>query len=86
MRVFILKHCPHCKRAIDYINSLMHEDNKYRKINIEYIDEAVEVELADSYDYYYVPSFFDGNRKLHEGTISKQEVKRLLDEYLEDNE
>ncbi|MEE0966083.1 MAG: glutaredoxin [Bacilli bacterium] len=82
MRVFILKNCPHCIRARGYISQLKEEDLKYQSIDIEYIDEAEEVELADAYDYYYVPSFFDGNKKLHEGTISKNEVKRLFDEFL----
>lgn len=82
MRVFILKNCPHCIRARDYIDSLICEDEKYKDIDIEYIDEAIEVDLANSYDYYYVPSFYDGDRKLHEGTISKEEVKKLLDNYI----
>jgi len=82
MRVFILENCPHCIRARNYIKELKEEDDKYRNIEIEYIDEAIEEELANSYDYYYVPSFFDGDKKLHEGTINKKEVKALFDEYL----
>lgn len=82
MRVFILENCPYCKRARDYIKQLKEEDERYQKIDIEYIDEAKEEELANSYDYYYVPSFFDGDKKLHEGAINKGEVKQLFDEYL----
>lgn len=82
MRVFILENCPYCKRARGYIKQLKEEDERYQKIDIEYIDEAKEEELANSYDYYYVPSFFDGDRKLHEGAINKDEVKQLFDEYL----
>ena len=81
MKVFILKNCPHCIRAMDYIKQLKEED-KYRNIDIEYIDEAIDSELADSYDYYYVPSFFDGDKKLHEGTINKEQVRKLLDDYI----
>lgn len=81
MKVFILKNCPHCIRAMDYIKQLKEED-KYRNIDIEYIDEAIDSELADSYDYYYVPSFFDGDKKLHEGTINKEQVRKLLDKYI----
>lgn len=82
MRVFILENCPHCKRAIDYINLLKAENEQYQNIDIEYIDEVKESELANSYDYYYVPSFFDGKRKLHEGTIKKEQVKKIFDDYL----
>ncbi len=82
MRVFILENCPYCKRAINYINRLKAENKQYQNIDIEYIDEVKESELADSYDYYYVPSFFDGNRKLHEGAIKEEQVKKIFDEYL----
>lgn len=82
MRVFILEDCPYCLRARQYIKQLKEENENYQKIDIEYIDEAKEVELADRYDYYYVPSFYDGDKKLHEGAINKDEVKQLFDEYL----
>ena len=82
MKVFVLPYCPHCKRAIDYIEALKSEDDKYVNIDFEFIDESIEVDLAISFDYYYVPSFFDGDKKLHEGTINKEQLRILLDEYL----
>jgi hypothetical protein len=48
-------------------------------VEIEMIDESVEKELADSYDYYYVPTFYLNEEKLHEGGIFKNEVKSLLE-------
>ena len=39
-------------------------------------------ELADQYDYYYVPALFDGNTKLHEGVASKDGLKKIFDQYL----
>lgn len=82
MKIFILEHCPHCRRAKDYLRELLAENEKYKDIEFEFIDEAKDVSLADSYDYYYVPSFFDGDKKLHEGTINKKQLKELLDSYL----
>ena len=48
------------------------------------IDESVESALADSYDYYRVPSFFDGKKKLYEANPlwPRSEVKRRLEEML----
>lgn len=82
MKLFILEHCPHCKRARGWIKELCEENPQYKEIPIELIDEAKEVELADSYDYYYVPCFFDGDQKLHEGAASKEIIKNIFDDYL----
>ena len=35
-----------------------------------------------TYDYYYVPCFFDGNQKLHEGVASKEIIQNIFDDYL----
>ena len=58
MKLFILPDCPYCKQAIKWIKELK-EDVKYQNIDIQLIDESQEVELADSYDYYYVPALLD---------------------------
>ena len=34
--------------------------------------------MADRYDYYYVPTFYLGQEKLHEGGIYKDEVVEVL--------
>ena len=81
LTIFILKRCPYCKKAIKIIEKLQSE-SKYEGINIVYVDEIQEKELADSFDYYYVPSFFVGNTKLYEGAIKKEQVIEVLDQYL----
>ena len=81
LTIFILKRCPYCKKAIKIIEKLQIE-SKYEGINIVYVDEIQEKELADSFDYYYVPSFFVGNTKLYEGAIKKEQVIEVLDQYL----
>ena len=72
MKLFILENCPHCRNARRWIN----------QIEIELIDEQINSELADQYDYYYVPALFDGNTKLHEGVASKDGLKKIFDQYL----
>lgn len=81
MKMFVLPNCPYCKAAIKWIQELK-EDEKYKNVNIEYIDESKEVELADHYDYYYVPSLFEGSKKLHEGAASLEGLKKIFDDYL----
>ena len=82
MKLFILEDCPHCIRARNWMKDLYKENPKYKDIPIEIINEAIEVDLANSYDYYYVPTFFDGDQKLHEGVASKQIIQDIFDNYL----
>ena len=47
-------------------------------IEIRMIDELAEPEVADRYDYYYVPTFYVGDKKVHEGGIMPDEVEAVL--------
>lgn len=84
MKLFILENCPHCIRARKWIEELCQEDEKYKAIPLEIIDEAKDVEQANEYDYYYVPTFYDGHNKVHEGVASKEKIKKIFDNYLEE--
>ena len=84
MKLFILEHCPHCKNARQWINELCQENDLYNTIPIELIDEQKEEALASTYDYYYVPCFFDGDKKLHEGKASKEIIKKIFDDFLKE--
>lgn len=77
VKLFYLKNCPFCKRALAYIDELQTQD-AYRDIKIEMIEESEQAELADSFDYYYVPTFYIDGEKIHEGGIYKDEVEELL--------
>ncbi|MFZ4456628.1 MAG: glutaredoxin family protein [Bacteroidales bacterium] len=83
LTMFIQPRCPFCKNALKYIDELKKEESKYNQINIELVDELIEVERADSFDYYYVPTIYLGDKKLHEGGIYKNEVKALFDSVLQ---
>ena len=41
------------------------------------VDERREAALADSYDYYYVPSYYVNGKKLHEGHAEKADVEAV---------
>jgi len=80
--LFILKTCPYCIEARRWCDELMAENPEYAQIKIKIIDERVESELANSYDYYYVPTFFCGDVKLHEGAATKEKIRKVFDDYL----
>lgn len=80
---FYLKECPHCKRAEEFLEELYAEEPAYREVSIERIEESEQEELAGRYDYYYVPTFFIGDKKLHEGVPTKEAVRAALDAALQ---
>ncbi len=80
LTVFILKRCHHCIRAKKFIETLQKQP-EYEDIKITYIDERKERALAKEYDYYYVPSFYVGDIKLHEGAITLEELEGVFDTY-----
>ena len=85
LTLFIQDTCPFCRRALGYIDELKQRD-EYKNIDIEVVDENVEKERADSYDYYYVPTFYLKDEKLHEGGIYQNEMKALFDDVLKRGE
>jgi len=83
LTLFILHDCPFCKRALQYIKELKEEHPEYKTIELDIIDEQEQKALADSFDYYYVPTFYLGKKKLHEGGIYKNEVKEIFEAVLQ---
>lgn len=72
--------CPHCRRANQMIEELMEEHAEYRSISIRRVDENVDKALADSLDYYYVPTFFVDGKKMMEGVPTREAVEAVLKE------
>ena len=35
-------------------------------------------DLADSYDYFYVPTYYVGGEKVHEGHAEREDVEKVL--------
>jgi len=81
--LFILESCPYCIRARKYLDELRQEEPKYQTIEIHLIDERKERALANSYNYYLVPTFYLGQTKLYEGIMTKADVKNVLDKALQ---
>ncbi|MDL2219410.1 glutaredoxin [Ruminococcaceae bacterium OttesenSCG-928-O06] len=82
LTLFYLETCPHCKRARAYMQELRDENAEYAAIPIKMVEEKQERQLADSYDYFYVPCYYIGERKVAEGRIDKEGVRTVFDEAL----
>jgi len=77
IKLFYLKDCPFCKKAFSYIDELKKQD-AYKDIVFELTEESEQPEIADQYDYYYVPTFYIDGEKIHEGGIFPNEVEEIL--------
>ena len=77
--MFTMESCPYCREALRFIEILYGENKRYRDIPFERIDEKKHPEVAEKYDYYYVPTFYVGETKLHEGASDLQAVRRVFD-------
>ncbi len=83
--MFYLETCGYCDKARRALEELATENPAYRDIPLTMIEESREPALADTYDYYAVPSFFDGKTKLFEAHLFmsyeeiRDEVKKVLD-------
>lgn len=82
-----LEDCPYCHYARRALKELAKEDPEYGEVRVEWIEENQQPELAKPYGYYYyyVPSIFQGDKKLYEAhpsedyTACKKNVKAALD-------
>ena len=85
LTMFYLDDCGYCAKARRALEELYAEKPEYREIPIHMIEESREPELADQHDYYAVPSFFDGKKKLFEAHLFmsyeniRDEIRRVLD-------
>jgi hypothetical protein len=62
---------------LSYIDALKKQE-AYKEIEIEMIEESEQADLADQYDYYYVPTFYVDGEKVHEGGITQDEVADIF--------
>ncbi|HNX15158.1 MAG TPA: thioredoxin family protein [Oscillospiraceae bacterium] len=79
---FYLAGCPFCRAADKMLEELETENPEFSKIPIKKIEERENAALANRYDYYYVPCFWLGTQKLHEGAAAKEKLRGILEEAL----
>lgn len=83
--LFKLKYCPYCVQAIKYMDDLIASNPAYATLDIEIVDEGEERKRAAQFDYYYVPTFYLGAVKVHEGAVTRQQVQTILTQALADD-
>jgi len=76
--MFYMEGCPYCRAAQGWMDELFAQYPQFRKVELEKIEENENPELAEKYDYYYVPTFYVDGKKVHEGAASKRIVEQVF--------
>jgi len=83
--LFHLQYCGFCREARQYLDEILQKHPEYRSLEIELVEEAQQRERARTYDYYYVPTFYLGSQKIHEGPVNRRQVESILQQAYADN-
>lgn len=60
------------------MDEVKQEYPELQAVQVEMIEERKNPEISDSYDYWYVPTFYVDGKKVHEGMASKEIVENVL--------
>ena len=78
IELFIQRGCPHCVLALQFQRELLEEHPEWREIPVEMVDELERPDYADRFDYWYVPTYYVGGEKVHEGHAERADVERVF--------
>ena len=78
VKMFYLRNCPYCKEALRWMDEVRAETPRFEQVEVELIEERQQAQLADTYDYYYVPAYYVDEEKVHEGAVSKRIVENVF--------
>ena len=79
---FYLKTCPYCRQADRLLEEARAKRPELAQVEIEKIEETERPDIADQYEYYYVPCFYLGKEKLLEGVPTYAAVEKALERAL----
>ena len=82
--MFMFPSCPYCVEALDWMKELKLENPQFNDIPFTMIDENRQRALADEYDYWFVPTYYIGEKKVHEGAATKEIVKSVYERALQE--
>ncbi len=80
--MFTMASCPFCRMAHRWMDALLTEHPEYKDIDIEIIDEVRHPDIANQYDYWYVPTYYVDGEKVHEGATTKKKVMKVYEKAL----
>ena len=80
--MMIQESCPYCRQALRMMDELKEARPEYKAGEVKIVDENREKALADSLDYWYVPTYFVDGVKVHEGVPTMEKVRKVYEKAL----
>ena len=81
--MFTMASCPYCRQAHRWMDEVLVAHPEYGDIPLEIVDELEQPALAERYTYYYVPTYYVGGVKVHEGVANKGIVLSVFERAFE---
>jgi len=81
---FYLSSCPYCSKADRIIRICRERHPEFKNVKIRKIEESLDPDTANSYDYYYVPCFFVNGKKIFEGIPTEEKISEAFREALKE--
>ena len=78
VKLFHFEACPYCRETMRWLDEVKREHPELASVYVEKVDERLEPEKIKGYDYWYVPTFFMGDVKVHEGAATKRIIEKVL--------
>ncbi len=75
--MMVMAGCPHCRRAHEMMEALCARHPEFRRVAVRVVDETADPDFAATLDYHYVPTFFVGGEKLHEGVPTEAALEAV---------
>lgn len=81
--MMVMAGCPHCQRAREIMAELRARRPEFRDVKVREVDETLAPDFVATLDYHYVPSFFVGGKKYHEGIPTAAAIEAVCRAALE---
>lgn len=72
-----------CTRALSLIDALKEENDTYRLIEPVLTEATIGIGTPDAGQYFILPAFLIGGELIHQGGITKEDAKNILNKALE---
>lgn len=79
IKMFVLPHCPFCKRALNWMDELFAENPEYKSLEIDIIDESLRPDISDNYDYKLVPAYYIDEKLIFSGAADINIIRDVFD-------
>ena len=70
--------CPACQKAKQYMKELRAEKPELADVQVDMVDVRKNPNFQAPAPFYYVPTFFVGDKKVLEGNVTKADVEAIL--------